>query len=144
MRVRHFLTSSLVSYLDPGSRDTHSSPLVTTDATCKAYGVELVVNSKVDLLKEKIPPPGPAQSLPPGLFPSSSTRSQLYFIPSPLTSFLLSAFDPGSLDIQLYNSLPEELLAAIEQERSTILVDLQGHDQVPLALSPHPPLPHRQ
>ena len=75
MRVRHFLTSSLVLDLDPGSRDTHSSPLVTTDATCKAYGVELVVNSKVDLLKEKIPPPVPAQSLPPGPSPSSSTRS---------------------------------------------------------------------
>ena len=60
------------------------------------------------------------------------------------TSSPVSDLDPGSLDIQLYNSLPEELLAAIEQERSTILVDLQGHDQVPLALSPHPPLPHHQ
>ena len=48
-----------------------------------------------------------------------------------LTSFLLSALDPGSLDIQLYDSLTEEQLAATEQELRTILVDLQGRNQAP-------------
>ena len=38
MRVRHFLTSSLVSDLDPCSRDSHPSLLVTNDARCTEAG----------------------------------------------------------------------------------------------------------